>query len=93
MERGGYAVLTSGYLKTLVRQLDIGERYKKISRSYLINSSQAQWRKERYVAFKQAQLNLDLLEATLAGALTTHRASWVRAALEQPVEQPCTNQR
>ncbi len=81
-----HAVLTSSYLKTLVRQLDIGERYKKNLKELLVNSSQAQWRKERYVAFKQAQLNLDLLEATLAGALTTQQVSWVRAALEQPVE-------
>ena len=81
-----HPVLTSSYLKTLVRQLDIGENYKKRLNDLLVNSRQAQWRKERYVAFKQAQLNLDLLEARLSGSLNTEQAAWVRAALDHPAE-------
>lgn len=81
-----HPVLTSSYLKTLVRQLDIGENYKKRLNDLLVNSRQAQWRKERYVAFKQAQLNLDLLEARLSGTLNTDQAAWVRAALDHPAE-------
>ena len=82
-----HPVLTSSYLKALVRQLDIGETYKKKLYDLLINSRQAQWRKERYVAFKQAQLNLDLLEATLSGTLSADQAARVKVALEHPVEQ------
>ena len=81
-----HPVLTGSYLKTLVRQLDIGENYKKKLNDLLINSRQAQWRKERYVAFKQAQLNLDLLEARLSGTLSADQAAWVRAALDHPLE-------
>ena len=81
-----HPVLTGSYLKTLVRQLDIGENYKKKLNDLLINSRQAQWRKERYVTFKQAQLNLDLLEARLSGTLNANQAAWVRAALDHPLE-------
>ena len=81
-----HPVLNSSYLKALVRQLDIGEHYKKRLNDLLVNSRQAQWRKERYVAFKQAQLSLDLLEARLSGTLSADQAAWVRAALEHPAE-------
>ena len=81
-----HPVLTSSYLKTLVRRLDIGEHYKKRLNDLLVNSRQAQWRKECYVAFKQAQLSLDLLEARLSGTLNADQAAWVRAALDHPAE-------
>ena len=81
-----HPVLSSSYLKGLVRQLDIGENYKKKLNELLVNSSQAQWRKERYVAFKQAQLRLDLLEATLSGMLSADQGAWVRTTLEHPAE-------
>ena len=81
-----HPVLSSSYLKGLVRQLDIGENYKKKLNDLLVNSSQAQWRKERYVAFKQAQLRLDLLEATLSGTLSADQAARVQVALDHPEE-------
>lgn len=81
-----HPTLTSQYVKTLVRQLDIGESYKRNLNTLLVNSAQAHWRKERYVAVKKAQLSLDLLEATLSGALSATHAEWVKTALAQPVE-------
>lgn len=81
-----HPVLTTDYVKALVRQLDIGENYKKKLNALLINSKQAHWRKERYVAFKHAQLRLDLLEATLSGVLSADQAAWVKTALDHPVE-------
>ena len=81
-----HTVLTSNYLKSLVRQLDVGETYKKKLNDLLVNSPRAQWRKERYAAFKQAQMRLDLLEARLSGALTAEQATWVQTALDFPLE-------
>lgn len=81
-----HPVLTASYLKSLVRQLDIGEHYKKRLNDLLVNSQQAKWRKERYGAFKKAQLKLDLLEATLSGTLNADLAVWVKHALEHPVD-------
>ena len=81
-----HPILTTHYVKTLVRQLDIGENYKKRLNNLLVNSREAQWRKERYVAFKKAQLRLDLLEATLSGVLSADQAARVKTALDYPVE-------
>ena len=82
-----HLVLTPSYIKTLVRELDIGERYKTRLNHLLVNSQQAHWRKERYVALKTAQLKLDLIEARLSGALTESNAAWVQAVLDHPVEK------
>ncbi|MCF6760611.1 membrane-targeted effector domain-containing toxin [Pseudomonas fragi] len=81
-----HPLLTSSYLKTLVRQLDIGQSYKARLNHLLVNSAQARWRKEHYVALRAAQLNLDLLEASMAGTLGAEQAAWVQAALDYPVE-------
>ena len=90
-----HPILTSRYLKALIRQLDIGGSYKNRLIELLVKSRQAQWRKERYVALKQAQLNLDLLEATLSGALNADQAAMVRVALQYPVKslRPTVNGR
>ena len=81
-----HPILAPQYVKTLVRQLDIGESYKRNLNNLLINSAQAHWRKERYVAVKKAQLHLDLLEATLSGTLNAEQTEWVKTALAHPVE-------
>ncbi|WP_321837267.1 membrane-targeted effector domain-containing toxin [Pseudomonas kulmbachensis] len=81
-----HTVLTHSYIKTLVRQLDVGENYKTRLMHLLVNSRLARWRKERYVSLKAAQLNLDLIEARLSGILTEDHAAWVQAVLEQPVD-------
>ena len=80
-----HPVLTGSYLKALVRQLDVGQRYKNLLNDLLVNSAQAHWRKERYVGFKTAQLALDLLEARLSGALNANEAAWVNTALNAPL--------
>ena len=81
-----HPVLTPGYLKALVRQLDIGEQYKARLIHLLVNSQEARWRKERHVNFSQAQLQLDLLEARLAGHLSVEHAAWVQHALDHPLD-------
>lgn len=92
-----HPVLTSAYVKALVRELDVGNSYSRlISRSLLYtpekgySSPQAQWRKERYVAVTTAQLRLNLLEASLndnpAHALTPLEMSWVENLLSHPAE-------
>ena len=81
-----HPVLTSSYLKALVRQLDVGQSYKDRLNDLLVNSDQARWRKEHYVTLRTAQMNLDLLEATLAGNLSAVQAAWVQTALDYPVE-------
>lgn len=81
-----HPVLTRSYLKGLVRQLDIGQRYKNLLNSLLVNSAQAQWRKERYVEFKKAQLTLDLLEAKLSGNLNTVEAAMIQFAYDHPLD-------
>ena len=76
-----HPILTSSYVKALVRELDIGAHYQNHLKHLLIDSEQAKWRKDRYIAFYEAQLRLDLLEATLAGTLTGDQAAWIQAAL------------
>lgn len=82
-----HPILTHNYIKQLVRELDIGERYKTRLNDLLLNSQQAHWRKERYVALKTAQLKLDLLEARLSGVLNEDQAAWVQAVLDHPAEK------
>ena len=78
--------LTPAYLKALVRQLDIGEQYKARLNHLLVNSQQARWRKERYVNYSKAQLQLDLLEARMSGYLSAGHAAWIQLALDHPIE-------
>ncbi len=84
-----YPLLSTAYLKTLVRDLNAGETYKALLHKTLLdpNSAQVAWRKERYVAVTAAQLSLDILEAKLAGHLTREEAGWVETALNYPVEK------
>lgn len=81
-----HAILSATYIKTLVRQLNVGERYKIKLNDLLVNSPQAHWRKERYAALKAAQLNLDLIEARLSGTLTPEHTSWVQNVLDNPAD-------
>ena len=82
-----HPVLTRAYLKALVRRLDIGQNYKSLLNTLLVNSAQARWRKERYVAVSDAQLKLDLIEARLAGTLAAEHVAWIEAALDHPIEK------
>lgn len=90
-----HPVLTPAYIKTLVRQQNIGERYVEGMRSLLIydpalntRHAQAQWRMERHVAVAQAQLRLDILEARLidtpSHALNDEDVSRVGTLLNYP---------
>ena len=79
-----HARLTKHYVKGLVRTVDVGERYKAHLNEMLVNSAQAGWRKERYVALRRAQLQLDMLEARLAGTLSPDQAARIQAVLDQP---------
>ena len=81
-----HPTLTPAYLKTLVRKLDIGEQYKARLNHLLVNSEQARWRKERYVNFSKAQLQLDLLEARMTGYLSAEHAAWIQLTLEHPID-------
>ena len=83
-----HPTLTTVYLKTLVRTLDIGRRYKNLLYNTLVDPTSAQvaWRKERYIAVTMAQLRLDILEAQLAGTLSSEEAARVDAVLTHPVE-------
>lgn len=83
-----YPELTAEYLKALVRRLNIGEAYKVLLYKTLVDptSKQVKWRRERYTAVTTAQLQLDVLEAKLAGQLTREEASWVETVLKHPVE-------
>ena len=79
-----HPVLKADYIKALVRQIDVGGSYKAHLNHLLNTSPQAAWRKERYIAFKMAQLRLDLLEAKMSGALNASQAAWVQAVLDHP---------
>ena len=81
-----HPTLTPDYLKALVRQLDIGEQYKTRLNQMLVSSAQARWRKERYVSFSKARLQLDLLEARMSGNLSAEQATWVQHALDHPID-------
>lgn len=87
-----HPVLSSAYIKALVRELDVGTHYLALITQTLIHdpqngspSPQAQWRKERYVAVASAQLHLNLIEARLndtpAYALTHQEADWIERLL------------
>lgn len=82
-----HPVLTHTYVKNLVRMLNIGEAYKTHLNQLLVTSEQAEWRKERYCALKHAQLTVDLQEATMASNIDAEEASWVKAVLNQPLQE------
>lgn len=83
-----HPILTTSYLKALIRTLDIGARYQTLLHMTLANpiSAQVKWRKERYTAVMAAQLRLDLLEAKLAAHITSEEAAWVDTLLSHPTE-------
>ena len=83
-----HPVLTTTYLKELVRTLSIGDRYRALLYRTLVDpeAAKVKWRKERYSAVTTAQLRLDILEAKLAGQLTPEETAWVETALSHPTE-------
>ncbi|MET0123943.1 MAG: DUF6543 domain-containing protein [Pseudomonas caspiana] len=80
----------------LVREVDIGETYKAFLRARLLNSPEGEWYKERFAQVMQAQMQLDALEAKLAGDYLENGTSphgqedrgykWVKAVLDHPVD-------
>lgn len=78
-----HPTLTSAYLKTIVRDLDIGNAYRDFLSEAWLTSEQASWRKERYRALKTAQMRLDLIEAKLSGQLSPRQAEWVETLLDE----------
>lgn len=83
-----HPTLTTPYLKTLVRTLDIGKNYESLLYKHLVDpeSEQVTWRKERYIAVTKAKLRLDILESELSGTLTEEEATKVDAVLNFPTE-------
>ena len=77
-----HPTLTSAYLKSIVRDLDIGNAYKHFLRETLLTSDTASWRRERYGLLRTAQLRLDTLEARMSGQLTNQQADWVDLLLD-----------
>lgn len=77
-----HPTLTSAYLKSIVRELDISRAYKTFLQETLLTSDAASWRRERYGILRTAQLRLDTLEARLSGQLTHQQADWVDLLLD-----------
>ena len=77
-----HPMLSSSYLKSIIRELDIGTAYRDFLNETLLTSEQASWRKERYRALKTAQMRLDTFEARLSGQLSNQQADWVEALLD-----------
>jgi len=88
--------LSAGYMRALVRELNVGEHYSAFLQATLLNSSAGRWHQERYARVMQAQMRLDAIEAKMAGdfdeagALPGHLADrgykWVSTVLDQPVD-------
>jgi hypothetical protein len=83
------AALTSRYVFTLVRELNIGEGYVRFLTKTLLESPSGDWYRQRYAQVLQAQMRLDAIEAKMAGDFKPDRADrgykWTEAIIEHPV--------
>jgi hypothetical protein len=86
---GVIAALTSRYVFTLVRELNVGEDYVRFLTKTLLESPSSDWYRERYAQVLQAQMRMDAIEAKMAGDFKSDRADrgykWTEAVIEHPV--------
>lgn len=74
--------LTPNQVRAHVRGLDFAHYYDRLLQDKLLDSSQAKWRKERFVADLKAGIKLDTLEAHMAGELSALGLGWVKSSID-----------
>jgi len=75
-------------VKQVVRELDVGESYKQYLRTHLLNSPQAQWRRDSYVAISRARMYAEAVKAHYAGHYLedafARGFAWTTTVLDHP---------
>ncbi len=85
-----YDGLSIEQVKDLVRRLNVGQTYRDFLQAQLVTSEPAKRRKQTFARLMAAQLHLDAIEARIAGDFAVDELArgyhWVKAVLEQPVD-------
>lgn len=80
--------LTSTYIKTLVRSLNVGDGYSNYLRTQLIDSPVGHWRLHAHAKVNQARMRAEATKARYAGHLSPAWSErdyrWVQQVLSQP---------
>lgn len=80
--------LTPARVKQLVRNLDAGTRYNRFLRQHLLDSEQAQWRREAHARINRARMHAEAAKARYAGHFLADTQgqgyAWARALIEHP---------
>lgn len=82
------AQLSPAYIKTLVRQLNVGGAYAEFLRSQLLDTPLGAWRLNAHVLVNRARMDAEATKARYAGHLGRDHDErdyrWIRQVLEQP---------
>ncbi|MFJ4155041.1 dermonecrotic toxin domain-containing protein [Pseudomonas sp. NPDC089752] len=80
--------LSSAYIKTLVRRLNVGDSYASYLRTQLLDSPDGKWRLHAHTKVNRARLRAEAAKARYAGHLSAAWAErdyrWVQQVLSQP---------
>ncbi|QXI38867.1 dermonecrotic toxin domain-containing protein [Pseudomonas xantholysinigenes] len=80
--------LTPARVKQLVRNLDAGTRYNRFLRQHLLDSEQAQWRRQAHGRINRARMHAEAAKARYAGhflpGTMEQGYAWARALIEHP---------
>ncbi|MDR2309169.1 MAG: hypothetical protein LBE53_18515 [Paucimonas sp.] len=80
--------LTPQRVKQLIRDLDAGTSYNRFLKRHLLDSEQAQWRRQAHARINRARLHAEAAKARYAGHFLAdpdeHGYAWARSLIEQP---------
>lgn len=80
--------ITPSQVRSMVRELNVGESYSQYLRTHLLTSAQAQWRRDRYVEVSRARMRAELAKAHYAGHLLEdpfeRGFEWATQVLDNP---------
>ncbi|MFS0825589.1 dermonecrotic toxin domain-containing protein [Pseudomonas phoenicis] len=83
--------ITPSQVRSMVRELNVGESYSRYLRTHLLTSAQAQWRRDRYVDVSRARMRAELAKAHYAGHLLEdpfeRGFKWASLVLDNPDAQ------
>ncbi len=84
--------LTPDYVRDMIRHLNVASSYEQFVRTRLLDSPDAQWRREHYRSVTYARMHAEALKARYAGHLRVDRSErgyqWIRSVLDNPAG-PC----
>ncbi|MBK5008789.1 hypothetical protein IAE33_000649 [Pseudomonas sp. S60] len=80
--------VTPAQIKQLVRDLNVGDTYSRYLRAHLLDSPDAQWRQQQYIAISTARMQAEAAKARYAGHyledVFERGYAWSRAIIDHP---------